>query len=94
MLSSRQGKMSEEDRRTVFRRGVQGACAEELFPQQMAIDPCQPEEPIRGLRALCHHHCRYILYRQARMAKCLQCNVWLKIFAENGTTRSKIYIRL
>ena len=35
-----------------------------------------------------------ILYRQARMAKCLQCNVWLKIFAENGTTRSKIYIRL
>lgn len=46
MLSSRQGKMSEEDRRTVFRRGVQGACAEELFPQQMAIDPCQPEEQV------------------------------------------------
>ena len=32
--------MSEEDRRVVF-RGIRGACAEELFPQQMAVEPGQ-----------------------------------------------------
>lgn len=33
------GKMTEAERRSLFRRGLKEACVAELFPQQMAVEP-------------------------------------------------------
>lgn len=37
VASKIKGKMSEDERRKVFHRGIKSACSQELFPHQMAV---------------------------------------------------------